>query len=103
MSCTLALFPVFPSFTKTPSDVTVKVGADATLACAATGDPKPEIVWQKVGGDDFPAARERRMGVLPPDEYSIENVKSQDMGVYSCTATNAAGTIVANATLTVLG
>ena len=94
---------MFPTFLRTPSDVTVRAGSEAVLACAAAGEPKPEIVWQKVGADDFPAARERRMGVAPPDMYSIENVKSQDQGVYSCMATNAAGTIVANATLQVLG
>lgn len=37
------------------------------------------------------------------DEFLIIDVKSVDMGVYSCTARNNAGMIAANATLTVLG
>lgn len=37
------------------------------------------------------------------DVFFIVNVKAADMGVYSCTAQNVAGTVVANATLTVLG
>lgn len=37
------------------------------------------------------------------DVFFIVNVKAADMGVYSCTAQNVAGVIVANATLTVLG
>ena len=35
--------------------------------------------------------------------FFIVNVKAADMGIYSCTAQNVAGVIVANATLTVLG
>lgn len=68
------------------------------------GQPAPEISWQKDGGDDFPSARERRMHINPEtDTYFITNVKTEDMGVYSCMASNEAGTIVTNATLTVLG
>lgn len=84
--------------------MTVRAGTTARLECAARGDPQPEIAWQKDGGDDFPAARERRMHVMPNDEvFFIVSVKSTDQGVYSCTATNAAGTIVANSTVQVLG
>lgn len=95
---------MFPVFTKTPEDVTVRAGTRARLECAATGEPAPEIAWQKDGGDDFPAARERRMHVMPQDHvFFIMEVKSEDQGIYSCTASNAAGTRVANATLNVLG
>ncbi|XP_076338917.1 uncharacterized protein LOC143240409 isoform X2 [Tachypleus tridentatus] len=95
---------VFPVFTKTPVDVTVKAGSTARLECAAVGYPLPEIAWQKDGGDDdFPAARERRMHVMPSDDvFFIVKVKTSDMGTYSCTAKNDAGVIMANATLTVL-
>lgn len=95
---------VFPTFTKTPSDIRVKAGNTARLECHAEGSPPPEIAWKKDGGDDFPAARERRMHVMSNDDvFFIVNVKAADMGVYSCTAQNVAGVIVANATLTVLG
>lgn len=98
------VFPVFPTFLKQPDNVTVKAGDVAKLVCAAHGEPQPEIAWQKDGGNDFPAARERRMHVLPADDsFFISNVKPTDMGIYSCTAHNAAGTIVANASLTVYG
>ncbi|XP_022246585.1 leucine-rich repeats and immunoglobulin-like domains protein 3 isoform X2 [Limulus polyphemus] len=95
---------VFPIFTKTPVDVVVKSGSTARLECAAMGLPSPEIAWQKDGGDDdFPAARERRMHVMPSDDvFFIVKVKASDMGIYSCTAKNDAGMIMANATLTVL-
>ncbi|PSN57328.1 hypothetical protein C0J52_02121 [Blattella germanica] len=93
---------IFPTFVKTPGNVTVKTKNTARLECAARGQPPPEIAWQKDGGDDFPAARERRMHVMPTDDvFFIVNVKTIDMGTYSCTAQNQAGAIVANASLTV--
>ncbi|KAF4794555.1 Leucine-rich repeat and immunoglobulin-like domain protein 3 [Turdus rufiventris] len=95
---------VLPSFIKTPHDITSRTGTTARLECAAEGHPTPQIAWQKDGGTDFPAARERRMHVMPDDDvFFITDVKIEDMGVYSCTAQNSAGSVLANATLTVLG
>lgn len=97
-------FAVLPSFTKMPHDIAIRTGTMARLECAAAGHPTPQIAWQKDGGTDFPAARERRMHVMPDDDvFFITDVKVDDMGVYSCTAQNLAGSISANATLTVLG
>ncbi|KAM9824440.1 leucine-rich repeats and immunoglobulin-like domains protein 3 [Neosynchiropus ocellatus] len=94
---------MMPSFTKTPMDLSIRAGATARLECAAVGHPSPQIAWQKDGGTDFPAARERRMHVMPEDDvFFIVDVKTEDIGVYSCTAQNTAGSISANATLTVL-
>ncbi|XP_068172318.1 leucine-rich repeats and immunoglobulin-like domains protein 1 [Antennarius striatus] len=94
---------VLPSFIKTPRDSTIRTGHTARLECAAEGHPAPQIAWQKDGGTDFPAARERRMHVMPDDDvFFIMDVKPEDMGLYSCTAKNTAGTVSANATLTVL-
>ncbi|TRY89359.1 hypothetical protein DNTS_015298 [Danionella cerebrum] len=92
-----------PTFLKTPMDLTIRTGTVARLECAAEGHPTPQIAWQKDGGINFPAARERRMHVMPYDDtFFIANVKAEDMGVYSCTAKNEAGSLSANATLTVL-
>uniref|UniRef100_A0A4W5Q822 Leucine rich repeats and immunoglobulin like domains 1 n=1 Tax=Hucho hucho TaxID=62062 RepID=A0A4W5Q822_9TELE len=94
---------VLPTFVKTPGDHTIRTGTTAKLECSAEGHPTPQIAWQKDGGTDFPAARERRMHVMPDDDvFFIMDVKPEDMGVYSCTAKNTAGTVSANATLTVL-
>lgn len=93
---------VYPTFYKTPKNVTVRVGDTVKWECAANGEPPPEIGWRKDGGNDFPAARERRMRVMPMDDtFFILDVKITDMGVYGCTAHNAAGKIVANASLIV--
>ncbi|XP_007429246.2 leucine-rich repeats and immunoglobulin-like domains protein 3, partial [Python bivittatus] len=94
---------MLPSFTKMPMDLTIRAGATARLECAAVGHPVPQIAWQKDGGTDFPAARKRRMHVMPEDDvFFIVDVKIEDTGIYSCTAQNTAGSISANATLTVL-
>ncbi|KAK2858804.1 hypothetical protein Q5P01_003424 [Channa striata] len=94
---------MLPSLTKMPMDLSIRAGATARLECAAVGHPSPQIAWQKDGGTDFPAARERRMHVMPEDDvFFIVDVKTEDIGVYSCTAQNTAGAISANATLTVL-
>lgn len=94
---------VYPSFSKIPHDIRVNAGSTARLECSAEGQPSPQIAWQKDGGNDFPAARERRMHMMPTDDVLfIINVKMADSGVYSCTAQNLAGLIVANATLTIL-
>uniref|UniRef100_A0A7N8WQ19 Leucine rich repeats and immunoglobulin like domains 3 n=1 Tax=Mastacembelus armatus TaxID=205130 RepID=A0A7N8WQ19_9TELE len=94
---------MLPSFVKMPMDLSIRAGATARLECAAEGHPTPQIAWQKDGGTDFPAARERRMHVMPEDDvFFIVDVKTEDIGVYSCTAQNTAGAISANATLTVL-
>ncbi|KAJ8374053.1 hypothetical protein SKAU_G00046330 [Synaphobranchus kaupii] len=94
---------ILPSFNKMPMDLAIRAGATARLECAAGGHPSPQIAWRKDGGTDFPAARERRMHVMPEDDvFFIVDVKAEDVGVYSCTAQNTAGAISANATLTVL-
>lgn len=94
---------MFPTFIKTPLNVREKVGDNAKLECSASGHPNPVIAWRKDGGSDFPAALDRRFHVLPQsDKFFIVELRQEDMGVYSCSATNDAGTIIANATLTVL-
>nr|CAD7395861.1 unnamed protein product [Timema cristinae] len=94
---------VYPMFTKVPVNVSEVAGSNARLECAATGQPPPQIAWQKDAGTDFPAARERRMHIMRSDDILfIVNIKAADTGVYSCTAKNQAGIIVANASLTVL-
>lgn len=94
---------VYPTFLKKPRDVQVEAGETAKLECAATGEPPPEIAWHKDGGNDFPAATERRMHVIPADDvFFIVNANPNDAGIYKCTAHNAAGTAAAEAQLQVL-
>ena len=115
---------VYPTFVLTPteSEITVVAGQSATFECAANGVPPPKVKWQKemppgtdcTNGllDCFPAASERRLilksGSLARDKRTIvntiemRNIKLVDMGRYTCTAANPAGTITYNVTLSVL-
>ena len=82
------------------------------MECGARGVPAPEVRWVKDSGANFPAASERRItqNLLPLDaneltrfnSFNIWDIKAVDMGVYSCIATNPAGSISWNITLAVL-
>jgi Leucine-rich repeat (LRR) protein len=103
---------VYPQFVVTPEDITVQGGQTAALKCAASGVPAPKVSWSKDSGSDFPAAAERRINVnsfaagndqrTNVNSFVIYSVKAKDMGVYQCLASNPAGKISWNITLSVL-
>ena len=103
---------VFPQFITTPEDITVSGGSTAALKCAARGVPAPKVFWTKDSGTDFPAATERRIAVnsfsdsadkrTNINSFVIYGVKAKDMGIYQCTASNPAGSISWNISLSVL-
>ena len=74
--------------------------------------PNFQVFWSKDFGSDFPAASERRIThtTFPMGQerrtiinsFVIRDVKAVDMGVYTCTASNPAGSISWNITLSVL-
>lgn len=93
-----------PLFTKTPKDVQAQLGTTAQLECHAAGPPNLVLSWQKDGVSNFPAIQEKRWHVEPAQSVTfISVVKKIDEGTYSCVATNQDGTIMANATVTVIG
>ena len=98
----------------------VSAGNTASMKCGAQGVPAPEVKWSKDSGADFPAARERRITqnnspqqtflnnpgdgedqMMSFNSFEIWSINSRDAGVYSCVASNPAGSISWNITLSV--
>ncbi|KAI8479293.1 Hemicentin-1, partial [Branchiostoma belcheri] len=71
--------------------VTVGVGEVALLTCQAEGVPHPTITWRKDGV--FLTNRDSgKYRVLPSGSVQISSASIQDAGLYTCMASNEAGT-----------
>ena len=62
----------------------VSVGQNLTLTCNASGDPLPEVIWNKEG------QALRLFNVTGPVLHLV-NVTREDVGSYKCTAKNKVG------------
>ncbi|KAG8594237.1 hypothetical protein GDO81_001129 [Engystomops pustulosus] len=63
----------------------------ATMLCAASGNPDPEITWFKDFLPVDPGASKGRIKQLRSGALQIENSEETDQGKYECVATNSAG------------
>ncbi|KAJ1167065.1 hypothetical protein NDU88_007458 [Pleurodeles waltl] len=82
----------FPAIDMGPQLKVVEKTRTATLLCAASGNPDPEISWFK---DFLPvdtATSSGRIKQLRSGALQIENSEESDQGKYECVATNSAGT-----------
>ncbi|XP_061680652.1 protein tyrosine phosphatase receptor type Fa isoform X8 [Syngnathoides biaculeatus] len=82
----------FPSIDMGPQLKVVERTRTATMLCAASGDPDPEIFWLK---DFLPVDIESsngRIKQLRSGALQIENSDESDQGKYECVAVNSAGT-----------
>ncbi|XP_051480825.1 receptor-type tyrosine-protein phosphatase F isoform X10 [Apus apus] len=88
----------FPTIDMGPQLKVVEKARTATMLCAASGNPDPEISWFK---DFLPVdtatsngrIKQLRSGGTPiRGALQIENSKESDQGKYECVATNSAGT-----------
>ncbi|XP_031568089.1 hemicentin-2-like [Actinia tenebrosa] len=82
----MALEKVYPpTVTVHPRTIKLKEGAVATLKCDATGNPYPNIIWQKEGVS----------GILSTSNVLVINgTRRSDTGNYICRAYNGIGTSV---------
>uniref|UniRef100_A0A1I7XBR2 Ig-like domain-containing protein n=1 Tax=Heterorhabditis bacteriophora TaxID=37862 RepID=A0A1I7XBR2_HETBA len=72
-----------PTFTHKPGNMSLLVGQNAKIMCAATGFPPPVMKWAKDGGSSFPAAIEHRLYVKPNDDHLyVMNVSVEDQVKY---------------------
>ncbi|XP_051789249.1 protein tyrosine phosphatase receptor type Fa isoform X10 [Erpetoichthys calabaricus] len=82
----------FPVIDMGPQLKVVEKTRTATMLCAASGNPDPEISWFK---DFLPvdtASSHGRIKQLRSGALQIENSEESDQGKYECVATNNAGT-----------
>ncbi|XP_071176932.1 peroxidasin-like isoform X1 [Mytilus edulis] len=89
---------VSPRFVATPQDVTTSVGNSVQLTCQATGHPEPQIQWTKNGNQLSPS---NRISVMSNGDLHVNNVHTEDQGLYRCTGVNSAGSIGAAARISV--
>ncbi|XP_034003075.1 protein tyrosine phosphatase receptor type Fa isoform X6 [Trematomus bernacchii] len=82
----------FPTIDMGPQLKVVERTRTATMLCAASGNPDPEIFWFK---DFLPvdiSSTNGRIKQLRSGALQIENSEESDQGKYECVAVNSAGT-----------
>ncbi|XP_036409560.1 receptor-type tyrosine-protein phosphatase F isoform X5 [Megalops cyprinoides] len=82
----------FPTIDMGPQLKVVEKTRTATMLCAASGNPDPEISWFK---DFLPvdiSSSNGRIKQLRSGALQIENSEESDQGKYECVAMNSAGT-----------
>ncbi|XP_036035391.1 receptor-type tyrosine-protein phosphatase F isoform X14 [Onychomys torridus] len=88
----------FPTIDMGPQLKVVEKARTATMLCAASGNPDPEITWFKDFLPVDPASsngriKQLRSGGSPiRGALQIESSEEPDQGKYECVATNSAGT-----------
>ena len=91
-SATLTVI-VPPTFTTSPTNLTVNAGDTANFYAVAIGVPTPTLQWYK---------NKALMGGQTSSPLSIANAHGSDIATYSVVASNAAGSATNSATLTVV-
>ncbi|XP_026230837.1 receptor-type tyrosine-protein phosphatase S-like isoform X1 [Anabas testudineus] len=81
----------FPSIDMGPQLKVVERTRTATMLCAASGIPDPEISWFKDFLPVDPGTSQGRIKQLRSGALQIENSEETDQGKYECVATNSQG------------
>ncbi|XP_062855741.1 vascular endothelial growth factor receptor 3 [Trichomycterus rosablanca] len=90
-----------PRYRHNPSNQTVNVSASLQMECDVEGTPFPQLSWFK---DNQPL--HQISGILLQDSnrtLSIQRVREEDAGLYTCTACNQRGCVHSSATVSVIG
>ncbi|XP_077070839.1 neural cell adhesion molecule 1 isoform X3 [Siphateles boraxobius] len=74
-----------PTINLDPSKLTIIPGETGSVLCNATGHPTPTVQWVK-------KATQKKMTSVDGSVLILENVVPSDGGLYSCIASNTAGT-----------
>ncbi|XP_068195899.1 receptor-type tyrosine-protein phosphatase F-like isoform X9 [Antennarius striatus] len=82
----------FPTIDMGPQVKVVERTRTATMLCAASGNPDPEIFWFKDMRPVDISSSNGRIKQLRSGALQIENSEESDQGKYECVAMNSAGT-----------
>ncbi|XP_068960856.1 immunoglobulin superfamily member 10 isoform X2 [Petaurus breviceps papuanus] len=77
-----------------PRNIRTLTGAAIQLHCMALGIPKPEVTWEMPDRSVLSAAskvRSSRSELYPQGTLILQNPKTSDSGMYTCTAKNQLG------------
>ncbi|KAG8516838.1 Neural cell adhesion molecule L1-like protein, partial [Galemys pyrenaicus] len=89
-----------PRWTRKPQSSVYSQGSSGILLCEAAGEPKPTIRWRINGA---PIEKNPFAGdVVSPGEISFTDLQPNHTAVYQCEASNAHGTILANANIDIV-
>ncbi|XP_043833011.1 receptor-type tyrosine-protein phosphatase S isoform X21 [Dromiciops gliroides] len=83
--------PGFPNIDMGPQLKVVERTRTATMLCAASGNPDPEITWFKDFLPVDPSSSNGRIKQLRSGALQIESSEETDQGKYECVASNSAG------------
>ncbi|XP_017268865.1 receptor-type tyrosine-protein phosphatase S isoform X21 [Kryptolebias marmoratus] len=83
--------PGFPNIDMGPQLKVVERTRTATMLCAASGNPDPEITWYKDFLPIDPSTSNGRIKQLRSGALQIENSEETDQGKYECVASNVEG------------
>ncbi|KFM79025.1 Fibroblast growth factor receptor 4, partial [Stegodyphus mimosarum] len=75
--------------------ITAFSGSSANFRCAADGTPAPDIIWLK---DGMPFEKDHRVR-MQKWSLKLDNINSDDEGIYTCLISNTEGSISFNFTL----
>ena len=87
---------VAPQILLPSQEVLVETEQNVTIACKATGQPRPSVTWSKAVGR-LPKDRSKVM----KGNLTIYNVTKKDRGTYICKAENILGSVTATTQLMV--
>ncbi|XP_019718321.1 hemicentin-1 isoform X1 [Hippocampus comes] len=83
------LIQIPPMILPGQTEMSVIQGFQALLPCAAQGSPDPKVSWEKDG--EILLNIPGKFTILRSGELIIERAESGDAGMFTCVATNAAG------------
>ena len=80
------------------------VGETGSLYCQSMFEPQPKRKWEKLSGKKWMIVPiDSRVSMDPKGLLVLRNLLKDDSGTYRCTASNQAGQVRRNMSLTVFG